>query len=331
MAHSLDAGVHVHHSWVVLTRGTEQSLALDKHGVILVDDRTQVLVLQAYIGRNDFLFVGRIVDIVAQEFYQAYLGLVFDAQLFVFGVFLQGKLGIAGQVGQSRFLLEVRQLGFGAAQFLIDDADTVFDEVCRLLCHLVLLVVGILIVEGYQAVDKVGGTLSVGIFNGYLGDGGGFRSWFYRQAFTVCFGDSCRCTHIGCQADIAAFLSLPFVQDGVVCCKAEHTRRGGEYGWEFVEGLFRFLFFLVEGIAYLDIQFAFGAVAQLQLCACLQLFRLFGRHEYVDRRALVQRDVVAQHTVLCHGSVKSQLGYYLADQGAAFQDFHLIVEVVAHG
>lgn len=133
------------------------------------------------------------------------------------------------------------------------------------------------------------------------------------------------------QADIAAFLSLPFVQDGVVCRKAEHTCRGREYGWEFVEGLFRFLFFLIEGIAYLDVQFAFGAVAQLQPRACLQLFGLFGRHEYVDRRGLVQRNVVAQHTVLRNRSIKPQLGHYLADQGAAFQDFHLIVEVVTHG
>ncbi len=174
VAHGLDAGVHVYYGRIVLARGTEQPLALDEHGVILVDDRTQVLVLQAYIGRNDFLFVGRIVDIVAQEFYQTYLGLVFDAQLFVFGVFLQGQLGVAGQVGQSRLLLEVRQLGFGAAQFLIDNADTVFDEVCRLLCYLVLLVVGILVIEGYQAVYKVDCPLAAAILYGYLGDGGGF-------------------------------------------------------------------------------------------------------------------------------------------------------------
>ena len=99
--------------------------------------------------------------------------------------FFQCEFRVAGQVGQSRLLLEVRQLGFGAAQFLIDDADTVFDEVCRLLCHLVLLVVGILIIEGYQAVDKVGGTLLVSIFNGYLGDSGSFRCCIYCQAFTV--------------------------------------------------------------------------------------------------------------------------------------------------
>jgi len=115
----------------------------------LVDDRTEVLVFQTYIGRNDFVGVSRIVDIVAQKFHQADLGLVFDAELFVLGVFLKCQLGIACQIGQSGFLLEVGQLAFGSTELAVDNGNTVFNKVCGLLCHFVFLVVGILIIESY--------------------------------------------------------------------------------------------------------------------------------------------------------------------------------------
>lgn len=128
VAGGLDAGVHVDDGGVVFRRGAEQAFPFNQQGVVLVDDLAQILVLQTHVGRDDFVRVGGIVDVVAQEFHQADLGLVLDAQLLVLGVFFQGQFGIAGQVRQTGFLLEVRQLGFGAAQFLVDDADAVFDE-----------------------------------------------------------------------------------------------------------------------------------------------------------------------------------------------------------
>ena len=101
MAHGFDTGFHIDDSRVVFGRGTEQSFALDNHGVVLVDDRTEVLVFQTDIGRNHFIGIGRIVDIVAQEFHQTDLGLVFDAELFVLGVFFQSNFCISSQVSQT--------------------------------------------------------------------------------------------------------------------------------------------------------------------------------------------------------------------------------------
>lgn len=172
VAGRLDAGVHVDDGGVVLRRGAEQAFPLNQQGVVLVDDLAQILVLQAHIGRDDFVRVGGVVDVVAQEFHQADLGLVLDAQLLVLGVFFQGQFGVAGQIRQTGFLFEVCQLGFGAAQFLVDDADAVFDELSRLHGHFVLFVVGVLVVVGHQAVDEVDGPLAAGVLEGYLGDGG---------------------------------------------------------------------------------------------------------------------------------------------------------------
>lgn len=184
----LDAGIHVDNGRVILRRGAEQAFPLNQQGVVLVDDLAQILVLQADIDRDDFVRVGGIVDVVAQEFHQADLGLVLDAQLLVLGVFFQGQFGIAGQVRQTGFLLEVRQLGFGAAQFLVDDANAVFDEFGRLHGHFVFLVVGVLVVVGHQAVDEVDGSLAAGVLEGYLSDGGRFGGGSNRQVFAVGLG-----------------------------------------------------------------------------------------------------------------------------------------------
>ena len=101
VAHGFDTGFHIDDSRVVFGRGAEQSLAFDYHGVVLVDDRTEVLILQADIGRNYFVGIGRVVDIIAQEFHQTDLGLVFDAELFVLGVFFQSNFCIGSQVSQT--------------------------------------------------------------------------------------------------------------------------------------------------------------------------------------------------------------------------------------
>ena len=101
MAHGFDAGLHIDDSRVVFGRSTEQTLAFDNQGIVMVDDCTEVLILQTYIRRNDFVGIGWIVDIVAQEFHQTDLGLVFDAELFVLGVFFQSNFCISSQVSQT--------------------------------------------------------------------------------------------------------------------------------------------------------------------------------------------------------------------------------------
>lgn len=228
VAGRLDAGVHVDDGGVVLRRGAEQAFPLNQQGVVLVDDLAQILVLQAHIGRDDFVRVGGVVDVVAQEFHQADLGLVLDAQLLVLGVFFQGQFGVAGQIRQTGFLFEVCQLGFGAAQFLVDDADAVFDELSRLHGHFVLLVVGVLVIVGHQAVDEVDGPLAAGVLKGYQGDGGRLGSGVNRQAFAVGLGYRSGGIDVADQLQGTGVGFPPGSQQGIVGGEAEDTYRSRE-------------------------------------------------------------------------------------------------------
>ena len=56
---------------------------------------------------------------------------------------------------------------------MVDDADTFLDEVGAFLGHFILFGVGILVVERYQLLGKIGSPLYVGILYTDGGDGAG--------------------------------------------------------------------------------------------------------------------------------------------------------------
>ena len=140
------------------------------------------------MGRDDLQGMEWIPDIVCQVLNQVDLSGILGELLFVARSFLKCHLGITLQVGQSGTLLEVRQGIFGASQFLVDDGDTFFDELRRLLCHLVLFVVGILVIDFHQLVDEVYPPLLHFVLHADLGDGRGLRNRFHLHVGTVCAG-----------------------------------------------------------------------------------------------------------------------------------------------
>ena len=112
--HGLDARIDIDYRRIVFGRGTEQTLAFDQHRVILVDDRTQILVLQPYIGGNHLVCILRVVHIITQRLHQSQLGSILGQLLFIFRTLLQSQTGIAGQIGQSGALLEIGKFRFGS-------------------------------------------------------------------------------------------------------------------------------------------------------------------------------------------------------------------------
>lgn len=278
VAGGLDAGVHVDDGGVVFRRGAEQAFPFNQQGVVLVDDLAQILVLQPHVGRDDFVCVSGVVDVVTQEFHQADLGLVLDAQLLVLGTLLQRQFGVAGQIRQAGLLLEVRQLGFGAAEFLVDDADAVFDEFGRLHGYFVLLVVGVLVIVGHQAVDKIDSPLAAGVLKGYQGDGGRLGSGVNRQVFAVGLSYCGGGIDVADQLQGTGVVFPPGGQQGIVDSEAEDTHWGREDSRQLVERLFQGLFLLVKLVFGFDFQVILLGVGQVQLHAGLQLVCLLRRH-----------------------------------------------------
>ena len=113
------------------------------------------------------------------------MGGVLCILLFVLGTFLKGKLRVAADVGQSGALLEFRQFGFCGAQFVVDDADTFIDEVGAFLGHFILFGVGVLIIEYYQFLGEIGGSLYMGVLYTDGGNGTGIGYGGYGQTCPI--------------------------------------------------------------------------------------------------------------------------------------------------
>ena len=91
--------------------------------------------------------------------HQTNLSSIFSSLLFVSGIFLQSKLSITRQISQTRTLFEISKFTFSSSQLAIDDANTFLNEFRTFLSHLILLIIGILIIESYKAIDKINSTL----------------------------------------------------------------------------------------------------------------------------------------------------------------------------
>lgn len=325
--HGCQIGVELHHCRVLFRRGEQEALALGKLRVILVDGGAQHTVLQTDVARDDLVLVGRIVDVVAQETHEADLCLVLHALLLVLRVLLQDELCIAHQVGQPGALLEGGKPAFGRAQFLVDDAQTLLDELCRLLRHLVLLIVGILVVECHQAGDEVHGTQAVGVLHGKPGDGRGLRRGLHGEVFPV------RLCHGYRRVDDGIQLHVVLHGDGVIEHERHDACRGVHHGRELVKVLLhRFLVRIgIHRIDRLNGEVLVCRQVHLQLHGCIELVGFRRGHVDLDGRLLVQGDGMAEGTRTRDGGVEVERGHYLLEEGTRTENLHLVVEVVCHG
>ena len=228
-AHSLDAGVHVDDGRVAVRRGTQQALALDDHRVVLVDDRGEVLIPQAHVGRDHLVHVRRIVDIIAEILHQVDLRGVLRTLLLIPRAFLQSHLGVARQIRQAGALLEGSELALRSAKLAVDDADALLDELSRLLRHLVLL----LVVERHKAIDEVHASSPHRVPQGYLGDRRRLGRGCHAQLLAVSLGSGRGRMDVGHQLDLPA-LQLGY---GIHARETENPHGGGQYGGEPVEAL----------------------------------------------------------------------------------------------
>ena len=265
--------------------------------------------MQTYVGRNDFVGIGRIVDVVFEVLHQVDLGSIFVELLLVTGSFLQSQLGIAGQVGQAGTLLEACQSIFCTTQFLINNGDTFFDELSRLLSYFVLFVVGILVIYIYQAIDEVHTALLDGILDIDLSNGGSLGSRGYAHVGTIAGCCCCRSADSSCEG-------YRFSQsDGGIRREGQYTDFGWESGRQLLDVGFDFLLFLVLGISYLYLQLAIGTVVHLYLYTSLELVGFFRTHVYLHRLVLIERLVIAETAVLAVVDVEFQIGHYLLNHG----------------
>ena len=279
-AHSLDAGVHVDDRRVAVRRGAQQALALDDHCVVLVDDRGEVLIPQAHVGRDHLVHVRRIVDIIAEILHQVDLRGVLRTLLLIPRAFLQSHLGVARQIRQAGALLEGSELALRSAQLAVDDADALLDELRRLLRHLVLLVVGVLVVERHKAIDEVHASSPHRVPQGYLGDRRRLGRGRHAQLLAVSLGRGRGRMDVGHQLDLPA-LQLRY---GIHARETENPHGGGQYGGEPVEALLHRLpvTLLIDLILGPHAQPPVHGIAHAQLHGGHQTVRLLGGDEHVN-------------------------------------------------
>ena len=161
--HRVQAHINLLHGGVLLRGGQQQTFALTKQRVVLLDGCAQLLVLNTHIRRNHFVRVLRIVDIVPKELHYADLRLVLHTLLVVFRVLLKGYLRVAADIRQTGALLEGGKLVLRIAQFTVDDFQTLLYELGSLGRHFVLVVVRILVIAFNQGIDEIHRTVLIRI------------------------------------------------------------------------------------------------------------------------------------------------------------------------
>ena len=240
--HYFDAGVQALYGRVVLVRGTQQALALNQHFVVVLYYRIQVGVLQADVGGYHFVLVGFLEDMALQVGYQGELYFVFGLGAFVSCLFSGGLAGIGRDVNHSCPLLEAGQLAFGGTQFLVDDADTLVDELGSLGGYFVLVVIAFLVIDFYQLVQEVYPTGHLAAGDGKQGHGGASSAGGYGEPVSERRGGACRrydgsLNYFGHR--------LESLQCRIGCRESEYTGRSREYSRQVFYCLFPFLAFVL--------------------------------------------------------------------------------------
>ena len=160
------------HLGVVGTGGGLQAFVAAHEGVVRIDHTLDAYVADSHVDGNELLFVDRVGDVVFDVADERHLGLQAHHLVGVALTLLQ-QLGVGtGHFAQARSALDVLHLGVHHIQFAGYEADTLRDEGLGLLGHFVLVLEGVVVVDGNQGVHNLVGTLAVAVVVGDGNDGG---------------------------------------------------------------------------------------------------------------------------------------------------------------
>ena len=192
------AGGQVLHLRVVFTAGHLHTRQLVDQHVVLRNHLLRAGIADSHVGRNDFHLVARVGDIVLDEFDEAILGFEFHHLLGIADAHLLQRAGRRLQIGYTRLLLNAFHLGIHVAQLATNQRDALGYEAFGLLSHLVLVLDGIVVVDGDECVHYLVGTHRVAVLELDGEDGSLLVHAGHRQAAEHAAGHR---EHLG-QADI---------------------------------------------------------------------------------------------------------------------------------
>ena len=168
---------------VFLGAAFHQAVALEEGRIVLVDDVCDVGLLEAGVGREEF--ATGVTDI--GEDVPGNGNLVVDFRNLLAG--LHGELHVhAGgctEVRHAVAALEVRDAAVHVAQFFLDDAETLGDELVGAGGNEVLVLDPLLIVHVHEHVEHIYGTLGVHVIHGEVDHRGVFVGQGYGEAGQV--------------------------------------------------------------------------------------------------------------------------------------------------
>ena len=162
-AHGTDAGVQVHHHGLLSDERCGEAFALQQHFVVAVDEFGQAGVCQTHVDRQYLVGMVGVIGILWQELRQTGW-VLFSARFFSYS----GSRWVPVERHSSG--RSVRHLAwrfpalfrwFPALRWWFWYARRWIPAV--LLCHFVLIVVGITVIDFYQLVDEVHAALGTGI------------------------------------------------------------------------------------------------------------------------------------------------------------------------
>ena len=167
---------------VVGTCGGLQALVLVDDAVVLGNHALYGGIADTDLGRDKLIAVEGVVDIAAHRADELQLGFQLDHLVVVACAGLHQLAGCALQFGKLRRALDGLDLCVDNVKFAADEGDTLRDELLGLLGHFVLVLHGIVVVDGNQGVHNVVGAVAVGVFEGDAEDGGHLVEAADRQA-----------------------------------------------------------------------------------------------------------------------------------------------------
>ena len=159
LAHGRQGLVHVFHHGVLVATALKELVALELHGVVVANLILDGSIGNARIRGDEVGFLAGIVEVALDI--AAHL-LLHEQVFYLGGVALALTQRCAGgrvDVDQSVGLLIVLYLLFHTAQLLLDDDESLVDEVGGVDGHLVLVLDVLFIVDGDNHVEHIGGTL----------------------------------------------------------------------------------------------------------------------------------------------------------------------------
>ena len=142
---------------VVLAAVVHQGIAFELGRIVEIDLALDVHVADSRVGRDQVGVLGRIGQVVLDELGQTELCLQFQGVDAVFLRFGHVHPRRRGDVYDLVSLFERLEIRLHAAQFALDDDQTLVDEIGRIDRHLVLVPYGLLVIDEDERVEHIFG------------------------------------------------------------------------------------------------------------------------------------------------------------------------------